>query len=72
MLEAAKGYLKSLNYEQFLALTCDLKVLHDETIRLVYNQSLRLGFRAPNRATADVVGLTKSATIKNLRKTLTT
>ena len=54
MLEAAKGYLRSLNDEQFLALMCDLTNLHDGVIRLVHNQSLSRGFRAPNRVTAGV------------------
>ena len=71
LLEAAKGYLKSLSDAEFLALTCDLTTLHDGLIRQVYNQALRRQFRAPNRVTADIFGLTKSGTIKNLRKTLT-
>ena len=71
LLEAAKGHLKLLSDAEFLALTCDLTKLHDGLIRLVYNQSLCRKFRAPNRVTADVFGVTKSSIIKNLQKTLT-
>jgi hypothetical protein len=52
LLEQAKGYLKSLSDEQFLALTCNLTNLHDGLIRLVHNQSLSRSFRAPNGVTA--------------------
>lgn len=34
LLDAAKGYIRSLSDEQFLALTCDLTNLHDELIRM--------------------------------------
>lgn len=71
LLEVVKDHLKSLSDEQFLALSCNLTTLHDGLIRQVYNQALVRKFRAPNRVTADVFGLTKSGTIKNLRKTLT-
>ena len=71
LLEVVKTHLKSLSDAEFLALTCDLTKLHDGLVRLVYNQALRRQFRAPNRVTADIFGLTKSGTIKNLRKTLT-
>ena len=54
LLERAKGYLKSLSNEDFLALTCNLTTLHDGLIRLVHNQSLSRQFRAPNRVTAAV------------------
>ena len=54
LLEQAKGYLKSLSNEQFLALTCNLTTLHDGLIRQVYNQALVRNFRAPIRASADV------------------
>ena len=52
LLEEAKGFLRSLSDEQFLALTCNLTTLHDGLIRLVHNQSLDRKFRAPNRVTA--------------------
>ena len=71
LLEVVKDHLKSLSDAEFLALTCDLTSLHDGLIRQVYNQALARNFRAPNRVTADIFGITKSGTIKNLRKTLT-
>lgn len=66
MLEAAKSYLKSLSDEDFLALTCNLTHLHDGVIRLVHNQSLIRGFRAPVRVTADVFVCTKRNITKYL------
>ena len=39
LLEAAKGYLKSLSDEQFLALTCDIFALIVGLVRLVRNES---------------------------------
>ena len=54
LLDAAKGYIRSLFDEQFLALTCDLTNLHDELIRTVHIQSLHRKFRAPFKVTADV------------------
>ena len=54
LLDAAKGYIRSLSDEQFLALTCDLTNLHDELIRTVHRQSLHRKFRAPFKVTADV------------------
>ena len=69
MLEAAKGYLRSLNDEQFLALMCDLTNLHDGVIRLVHNQSLSRGFRAPNRVTAGVFDLSCKQIGRVLKKT---
>ena len=54
LLEAAKGYLKSLSNEEMLALTCNLTTLHDELIRLVYHQAIIRCFRAPLRVTADI------------------
>ena len=54
LLDAAKGYIRSLSDEQFLALTCDLTNLHDELIRTVHIQSLHRKFRAPFKVTADV------------------
>ena len=71
LLEVVKDHLKSLSDAEFLALTCNLTTLHDGLIRQVYNQALARKFRAPNRVTADIFGITKSGTIKNLRKTLT-
>ena len=68
LLEEAKGFLRSLSDEQFLALTCNLTTLHDGLIRLVHNQSLDRKFRAPNRVTADVFVCSKSAIIKILKK----
>ena len=68
LLEAARGYLKSLNDEQFLAMTCDLTNLHNRLIRLVHTEALIRQFRAPIRVTADFFMLTKSSVIKNLRK----
>ena len=59
MLEAAKDHLKTLNDEQFLALTCNLTTLHDGIIRLVYHQAIIRCFRAPVRVTADVFLCTK-------------
>ena len=54
LLEQAKGYLKSLSNEDFLALTCNLTNLHDELIRTIHMQSLHRKFRAPFKVTADV------------------
>ena len=54
LLDAAKGYVRSLSDEQFLALTCDLTNLHDELIRMVHQQSINRKFRAPYKVTADV------------------
>ena len=59
LLEAAKGYLKSLSDEQFLALTCNLTTLHDGLIRLVYHQAIYRCLRAPIRVTADVFQCSK-------------
>ena len=69
MLEAAQSYLKSLNDEQFLALTCSLSNLHDGIIRLVHNQTLIHQFRAPNRVTADVFVCTKDNIKHFLKRT---
>ena len=66
LLEAAKGYLKSLSNEDFLALTCNLTTLHDGLIRQVYNQACIRSFRAPNRVTADVFGCSKRNIYKYL------
>ena len=68
MLEAARGYLQTLNDEQFLALSCDLSQLHDGIIRIVHNQSLRRNFRAPKRVTADVFLRSKKQIGRVLRK----
>jgi hypothetical protein len=59
MLEAAKAYLKTLTNEQFLALTCNLTLLHDGIIRLVYHQAIIRCLRAPVRITADIFVCTK-------------
>ena len=68
MLGAAESYLKSLNDDQFLAITCNLPNLHDGIIRLVHNQSLTRCFRAPNRVTAGVFGLSKKQIGRILQK----
>jgi len=68
LLEAAKGFLRSLNDEQFLALTCNLTTLHDGLIRLVHNQSLIRQFRAPNRVTAAIFDRRKDTIKKFLHK----
>ena len=39
LLEEAKGYLKSLSKEDFLALTCDIVALITGLVRLVRNES---------------------------------
>lgn len=59
LLEVVNDHLKSLSNEQFLALTCNSTSLHDGLIRLVYNQAIIRGFRAPLRVTADVFGCSK-------------
>ena len=68
MLEVAKDYLKSLDNEQFLALTCDFTILHNGLIRLVYNQSILRNVKAPVRNTADVFLCTKGNIKHFLRK----
>lgn len=68
MLEAAKEYLQTLDDRQFLAISCDLQLLHDGIIRIVHNHSLRRAFRAPNRVTADVFLLSKKQIGRVLRK----
>ena len=69
LLEAAKGYLKSLSNEDFLALTCNLTTLHDGLIRQVYNQACHRNFRAPIRVSADVFVCTKRNISKYLKRT---
>ena len=69
MLEEAKSYLKSLDDEQFLAISCDLIALHDGIVRLVFNQSIIRGMRAPNRITADVFLLSKKQIGRIIKKT---
>ena len=66
LLEEANGYLKSLSDAEFLALTCNLTILHDGLIRLVHNQSIRRNLRSPIRVTADVFLCTK----RNISKCL--
>ena len=66
LLEAAKGYLKSLSDAEFLALSCDLSQLHDGLIRQVYNQAIRRQMRAPIRVTADVFRCSKRNICKYL------
>ena len=68
LLEVAKGYLKSLSNEDFLALTCNLSLLHDGLIRLVYYQAIIRCLRAPIRITADVFVCTKRNISKYLSK----
>ncbi len=68
LLEQAKGYLKSLSNEQFLALTCNLTNLHDGLIRLVHNQSLSRCFRAPNSITAGIFDRRRDTIKKFLHK----
>ena len=70
LLETAKGYLKSLSDEQFLALTCNLTTLHDGLIRLVYHQAIYRCLRAPIRVTADVFLCTKANIKYFLSKTI--
>jgi hypothetical protein len=70
LLEEAKGFLRSLSDEQFLALTCNLTTLHDGLIRLVHNQSLNRKFRAPNRVTAEIFDRRKDTIKKFLRTKL--
>ena len=69
LLEQAKGYLKSLSNEDFLALTCNLTTLHDGLIRQVYNQACHRNFRAPIRVSADVFVCTKRNISKYLKRT---
>ena len=44
LLDAAKGYVRSLSDEQFLALTCDHSSLLAGLVRLIRNQSSARGF----------------------------
>ena len=68
LLEQAKGYLKSLSDEDFLALTCNLTTLHDGLIRLVYHQAIIRCLRAPVRITADIFVCTKRNITKYLHR----
>lgn len=69
LLEAAKGYLRSLSDAEFLALTCNLTTLHDGLIRQVYNHACRRQYRAPIRVTVDIFVCSKRNISKYLKRT---
>ena len=69
LLEVVKNHLKSLSDAEFLALTCNLTILHDGLIRLVYNQACNRKFRAPLRISADIFVCSKRNISKYLKRT---
>ena len=68
LLDAAKGYIRSLTDEQFLALTCDHSSLLAGLVRLVRNQSSARGID-PTANTAKTFRLSTRQIRNILKKT---